>query len=197
MQQVQPKVIKRYSNRKLYDTERSCYVTLDEIGQMVKDGVEVRIIDNKTKEDLTSVTLTQIIFAEEKRQKSILPLSTLRNIIQSGGESLSDFFQRTIAEPVSHLKEGAGKRMDQIFKRGEGEVAALEGEVKDRSGVREWFESQRASLEDLQRRIDESMKETFGSLTHLPKIRSEIEKLRTRLDEIEARIAKLEQDRRS
>jgi polyhydroxyalkanoate synthesis repressor PhaR len=193
MQQVQPKVIKRYSNRKLYDTERSCYVTLDEISQMVKEGVEVKIIDNKTKEDLTSVTLTQIIFAEEKRQKSILPLSTLRNIIQTGGASISEFFQKTIAEPVTHLKEGAGKRMDQIFKRGEGEPVAQEGDSKDRSGVREWIETQRASLEEWQHRIDENLRESIGNLTHLPKIRAEVEKLRGKLEELEARVSKLEQ----
>lgn len=54
------KVIKRYTNRKLYDTVESRYVTLEEIGEMVKAGAEVRIIDNRTKEDLTSVTLAQI-----------------------------------------------------------------------------------------------------------------------------------------
>jgi polyhydroxyalkanoate synthesis repressor PhaR len=193
MQQAQPKVIKRYSNRKLYDTERSCYVTLDEISQMVKDGVEVKIIDNKTKEDLTSVTLTQIIFAEEKRSKSILPLQTLRNIIQTGGESLSEFFQKTIADPMSHLKEGAGRRMDQIFKRSESEPSATEEDVKDRHAVREWFDTQKASIEEWQRRVEDSMKEGISNLTHLPKIRSEIERIRTRLDEIEARVSKLEQ----
>ena len=63
----EPKVIKRYTNRKLYDTVESRYVTLDEIAAMIKEGVEVRIVDNRTKEDLTSVTLAQIIFEEEKR----------------------------------------------------------------------------------------------------------------------------------
>ena len=58
----EPKVIKRYTNRKLYDTVESRYVTLDEIAQMIKAGAEVQIIDNRTKEDLTSVTLAQIIF---------------------------------------------------------------------------------------------------------------------------------------
>ena len=58
----EPKVIKRYTNRKLYDTVESRYVTLDEIAQMIKAGAEVKIIDNRTKEDLTSVTLAQIIF---------------------------------------------------------------------------------------------------------------------------------------
>src|SRR5471030_2495155 len=63
----EPKVIKRYTNRKLYDTVESRYVTLDEIAQMIKAGAEVKIIDNRTKEDLTSVTLAQIIFEEEKK----------------------------------------------------------------------------------------------------------------------------------
>ena len=80
-----PRIIKRYQNRKLYDTEQSCYVTLDEIAEMVKDGEDVKVIDNKSGEDLTSLTLTQIIFEEEKKKKSILPLAALRNIIQSGG----------------------------------------------------------------------------------------------------------------
>ena len=56
------KTVKRYSNRKLYDTERSKYVTLEEIADMIKAGEEVKIIDNKSKEDLTSATLAQIIF---------------------------------------------------------------------------------------------------------------------------------------
>ena len=56
------KIIKRYSNRKLYDTEQSTYITLDEIQEMVKSGDDIRIIDNKSKEDITNVTLAQIIF---------------------------------------------------------------------------------------------------------------------------------------
>jgi polyhydroxyalkanoate synthesis repressor PhaR len=73
----EPKVIKRYTNRKLYDTVESRYVTLDEVADMVKEGVEVQIIDNRTKEDLTSVTLAQIVFEEEKK-KNQMPLSVLR-----------------------------------------------------------------------------------------------------------------------
>lgn len=83
------RVIKRYANRKLYDTQHSRYVTLDQIADMIRGGDDVKIVDNKTKEDLTSVTLAQIIFEEEKRQKSFLPLQAMRNIIQSGGESIT------------------------------------------------------------------------------------------------------------
>src|ERR687891_1180065 len=87
---AEPKVIKRYTNRKLYDTVESRYVTLDEIAEMIKQGVEVKIVDNRSKEDLTSVTLAQIIFEEEKKKKSFLPLNAMRNIIQSGGERIEE-----------------------------------------------------------------------------------------------------------
>ena len=81
----EPKVIKRYTNRKLYDTVESRYVTLDEIAEMVKGGAEVKIIDNRTKDDLTSVTLAQIIFEEEKKT-SKMSLRMLRDLIRHGGE---------------------------------------------------------------------------------------------------------------
>ena len=80
------RVIKRYANRKLYDTMHSRYVTLEQIADMVREGEDVRIVDNTTKEDLTSVTLAQIILEEEKRKKSFLPLAAMRHIIQSGGD---------------------------------------------------------------------------------------------------------------
>src|SRR5512143_4285033 len=75
----QPKIIKRYTNRKLYDTVESRYVTLDEIAEMIKAGSEVKIIDNRTKDDLTSVTLAQIIFEEEKKTSKV-GLETLRDM---------------------------------------------------------------------------------------------------------------------
>src|SRR5688572_26109977 len=83
------RVIKRYANRKRNDTQHSRYVTLDKISEMIRAGDDVKIVDNKTKEDLTSVTLAQIIFEEEKKQRSFLPLQAMRNIIQHGGESFS------------------------------------------------------------------------------------------------------------
>src|SRR5229473_1509927 len=93
---AEPKVIKRYTNRKLYDTVESRYVTLDEIAEMVKQGIEVKIVDNRTKEDLTSVTLAQIVFEEEKK-KSQMPLDVLREIIRRPGDTLSDFFKSEVS----------------------------------------------------------------------------------------------------
>lgn len=111
--QAEPKIIKRYSNRKLYDTERSKYVTLDEIAKMIKAGEEVTIIDNETKEDLTSVTLTQIIYEEEKRE-SRMPLSMLRNLIQTGGEALTEFFDKSVKTPALEAQRSVGKGVEEL-----------------------------------------------------------------------------------
>ena len=83
------KIIKRYANRKLYDTDQSCYVTLDEIQLMVKNGEDLRVVDKKTGEDLTNQTLAQIIYEQEKAQKKLLPVSAFRHIIQSGEDFVS------------------------------------------------------------------------------------------------------------
>lgn len=107
------KVIKRYSNRKLYDTERSRYVTLEEIARMIKEGDEVQIMDNKSGRDLTAVTLTQIIYEEEK-QKSRMPLSMLRNLIQASGETLQDFWDRSVITPVVEVRTTAQKGVEEL-----------------------------------------------------------------------------------
>jgi len=89
------RVIKRYSNRKLYDTKGSRYVTLLQIAEIVRGGEEVQIIDNNSKDDLTEVTLAQIIFEEQKANQKTLPLQTLRELIHTRTEGV-----------LSQLREG-------------------------------------------------------------------------------------------
>ena len=85
------KVIKRYGNRKLYDTEQSSYVVLNDIAKMIRNEEEVQVIDNETKDDITSATLTQIIFGAEKKSPCSAPLNILKTIIKKGDGSLSNF----------------------------------------------------------------------------------------------------------
>jgi len=82
------RVIKRYSNRKLYDTRESRYVTLLEIAELVRAGEDVQVIDNATKEDKTDVTLALIISEELKTRPKGIPLNTLRSLIFEHGERL-------------------------------------------------------------------------------------------------------------
>ena len=102
------RVIKRYSNRKLYDTKDSRYVTLLQIAEMVRSGEEVQIIDNNTKEDLTEVTLAQIIYEEQKQKASSrnVPLQTLKDLIHQRTEKvLSDLREG----PIGRLIPGSGR----------------------------------------------------------------------------------------
>lgn len=97
------KIIKRYQNRKLYDTQQSCYVTLDDIAKMIRGNEEVMVIDNKSKNDITGATLTQIIFESEKKASQYAPLFTLREIIQHGNGSISSFLAKLGAFPIDYM----------------------------------------------------------------------------------------------
>jgi len=89
-----PKIIKKYGNRKLYDTEQSSYVVLKDIEKMIRNKEEIQIIDNETKEDITISTLTQIIFSSEKKSDNCVPLDILTSIIRDGDGSLSAFLSK-------------------------------------------------------------------------------------------------------
>lgn len=101
------KIIKRYQNRKLYDTQQSCYVTLDDIAKMIRANEEVMVIDNKTKNDITAATLTQIIFEAEKKASQYAPLFTLREIIQNGNGSISNYLAKLGAFPADYAEKQA------------------------------------------------------------------------------------------
>tara|TARA_R110002072_G_scaffold94254_1_gene208393 strand:+ start:561 stop:1178 length:618 start_codon:yes stop_codon:yes gene_type:complete len=83
-----PVVIKKYANRRLYNTATSSYVTLDHLSRMVKDGTEFVVYDAKTNEDITRSVLTQIIFEEEAKGQNLLPISFLRQLIGFYGDRL-------------------------------------------------------------------------------------------------------------
>jgi polyhydroxyalkanoate synthesis repressor PhaR len=80
-------VIKKYENRRLYDTSESRYVNLDEVAQMVREGQEVQVVDAKSGEDLTRVVLTQIIVDGAKDRNSALPIDFLRQMIIASGRA--------------------------------------------------------------------------------------------------------------
>ena len=83
--------IKKYANRRLYDTESSAYITLDRLAQMVREGREFEVVDAKTGEDITRQVLTQIIVDEEARGSTMLPLSFLKQLIGLYGNSMQTF----------------------------------------------------------------------------------------------------------
>ena len=114
-------IIKRYPNRKLYDSEAKKYITLDGIAELIRAGQEVQILDHGTGEDLTAVTLTQIIFEQEKKTGGFLPRSVLTGLVQAGGDTLGNL-RRTLASPLDllrHVDDEIEKRVQALIKRGE------------------------------------------------------------------------------
>lgn len=97
------KIIKRYQNRKLYDTHESSYVTLDEIAKMIKAGEDLRVIDNKTKNDITASTLTQLLYESEKKAKTQPSVELLKEIIRHGDGSFSGFIQAKMGAELARF----------------------------------------------------------------------------------------------
>ena len=204
------KVIKRYANRKLYDTERSCYVTLEEISQMIKEGEDVRVVDNKTKDDLTAVTLAQIIVEEEKKVQK-MPLKLLRSIIQSGNEAFSGF---NVGKAAQHLKDDVERRVEALWRRDRpdradkkpgddiaspSETAAPstppspqdEDEAVKQGVVQEFVASTTEAFETWQKRVDERVKDALGKMPgRAPPV--DVDALKKRIEKLEAKIADLE-----
>lgn len=91
---AKPVVIKKYTNRRLYDTEQSAYVTLNQVAEYIHKGRQVTIFDAKTKEDVTAFILTQIVLEEAKNKNALLPVPLLHMIIRYGDNLLSEFFEK-------------------------------------------------------------------------------------------------------
>ncbi len=174
------RVIKRYSNRKLYDTTDSRYVTLLQIAAMVRSGEEVQIIDNNSKEDLTEVTLAQIIYEEQKAHSRNVPLQTLKSLIHQRTEQvLSELREGPIGRLIpGRATEGAGEKPDMPKKSEEGTRAAS------------LVDQAKGKLEDWQHQIDERVKAVVPSILPWQQLELEVKRLTERVAELEAQVAR-------
>ncbi len=109
-----PLVLKKYSNRRLYDTRNSRYVTLEDVAQMIRSGEQVRIKDVATGEDVTAFILTQIVLEAAKRKNSLLPESVLHLIIRYGDNALDEFFEKYFQKTI-HNYLATKAAFDQQF----------------------------------------------------------------------------------
>ena len=93
-------LLKKYANRRLYDTEKSEYVSLYQVAETIKRGRQVAVIDAKTKEDVTSFVLTQIILEEARQKSFLLPPPLLHLMIQYGENVLAEFFEKYLQQTI-------------------------------------------------------------------------------------------------
>lgn len=133
------RLIKRYESRKLYDTEESRYVSLEEISGWIRQGQEVKVIDNATGGDVTSQTLTQIILDEGRRGTSLLPSELLHDLVRMGERAVSSGFEQ-VSSGVDRLVQASIDRL--------GPVRRVREEM---SSLRARLEQLESSLSDLER----------------------------------------------
>ena len=172
--------VKRYANRKLYDTTSSRYVSLEDVASFVRQGDEVEVMDNESGEDLTAVTLAQIILEDERKKRSPLSLSVLEDLVRNGGDALANATRQGI-EAIGEIRERAERSVSSLVSD-----ATSPSELID-----EVLENSRRRIEDLQRRVDEGLKESVNRLRAIPGIGPEVDRIESGLKDLEARVRSL------
>jgi len=132
------RLIKRYESRKLYDTEESRYVSLEDIAAWVRGGQEVRVVDNATSEDVTAQTLTQVILDEGKKGTSLLPSELLHELVRFG--------ERAVTNGVEQLQHG----VDRVLKASMDRLGPVRRAREEMSSLRQRLEELETSLEALE-----------------------------------------------
>ena len=111
-----PLLIKRYASRRLYNTETSDYVTLEDIAEFIRDGREVQIIDLKSGDDLTRQYLLQIVAEHESRGESVLPINVLNDLVRSYTTQATSVVPEFLAASFEMLRDGQSKMLENMTK---------------------------------------------------------------------------------
>jgi polyhydroxyalkanoate synthesis repressor PhaR len=159
--------IKKYANRRLYDTESSSYITLDRLAEMVREGREFEVVDAKTGEDITRQVLTQIIVEEETRGSTMLPVNFLKQLIGLYGNSMQEAVPQYLEAAMDAFKRNQ-KAMSEAFARNtfadiakrnmemfeDASRAFTGGATKGASASEKELDELRAELAKLQEKVD-------------------------------------------
>jgi polyhydroxyalkanoate synthesis repressor PhaR len=197
------RVVKRYGNRKLYDTQASRYVTLDRIAELVRSGDDLRIIDNETGEDLTALTFAQIILEEQKRKNTLLDLPVLRWIIQQGGAAVQELVTSVDRgrEALETVRDLAEKRVKQLMEGAERRRTETRGAetrgAEPASGRRlltEILEMPQKQLEQLQQRIDAQVRSSLERVTAHPAVQHELRRIEESIRGLEQQLSRLRRE---
>ena len=179
-----PRVIKRYANRKLYDTRESRYVTLQDIAEFVRVGQNVQIIDNKSKEDLTRVTLAQIIYEEERNGDERRTLTSLRSFVQEGRDRIVNTFMDGPMGKLVRREDEEGHRPSEPPPR----PATAPPPAAERLD-RKLMANSKEALDEFQRKADDRVKAIVQSaMGTVQQLQTEVRRLQSRIEELEDRL---------
>jgi len=130
-EQAKPTTIKKYANRRLYNTGTSTYVTLEDLAEMVKEGEDFTVVDAKTGEEITRSVLTQIIFEQESKGQNLLPITFLRQLIRFYGDSMQTLVPTYLDYSIDSLVRDQEKLRAQMTNAfGGGAIDVLHDQVK-------------------------------------------------------------------
>ncbi len=188
------RLIKRYGNRKLYDTKASRYVTLDAIAEMVRAEEDLRVIDNDSGEDLTALTFAQIIYEEAKSNDAPQPAPVLRWIIQKGGETLQEVVSQVERgrEALESVRELAEERIQDVRELVTEMPAKVQSpELRPMRLLNDLLEIPQRQLEQVQQRVDAQVRTSIERLTHNPTFRAELQRVEDSLRALEQQLGQL------
>lgn len=176
-------LVKRYPNRKLYDTQAKRYITLDSISDLILQGHDVEVRDHETGEDLTGVTLSQIIFEREKKDAGYLPSALFATLIRTGGDTL-EYMKRSLQTSVGALRSleaELDQRIDILVRRGD--LAVEEAEALRTTGERQHLATEALNVVD--QRIETALhKLNIPSRVDMLRLQKQIDELATAIDAI-------------
>lgn len=189
----EPVVIKKYANRRLYNTQKSAYVTLENLAEMVRDGTDFVVRDAKSGEDITRAVLTQIIFEEEAKGHTMLPANFLRQLIRLYGDTLQGVvpsYLEASMETFQRNQENLRSQMSQAF----GANPAMANlEALTRSNM-EIYENAMRMFNPFGTR-GEGEGEQIAPQPEAPKRDTELDVLKGQLQEMQDQLSKLAKDR--
>lgn len=107
-------IIKKYPNRRLYNTKESAYITVEDVSSLIKNGFRIQVIDLTTEDDITAMVLTQIIMNKAKENNAILPVSLLHLVIQYGESHLHEFFEKYLETAIENYLKIRKQMDDQV-----------------------------------------------------------------------------------
>ncbi len=187
---AEPVTIKKYANRRLYNTGTSTYVTLEDLAGMVKNGEDFVVFDAKTGEEITRSVLTQIIFEQENKEggQNLLPIAFLRQLIRFYGDSMQMLVPRYLEVSIESLTREQEKFRNQVAQAfGVGAFTSLEEHVRRNMDM---FERAFAMFAPFARRESQNA-ETAAELEKQPTKSGDIDDLKRQLDEMKLKVDRL------
>lgn len=177
--------IKRYPNRKLYNTEAKQYITLEGVADLIRNGAEVQVVDHASGEDLTALTLTQIILEQEKKQSGLLTNSFLTGLIRASSDRLSAV-QRSLMSPASFWHQIDDEIKSRI------QALARQGELSEKEArtLIDKMIQQGARQVSRSATLDESSLETYLRQRQVP-TQEDVERLSVQIEELTAKIEEI------